>query len=80
MQQLKKLPISPTKYKAREILQKCGLSFASANALIWETIAKDENKTIEEIKKTSWHIKPKVWSDILNAVIYKEDLYRIGYE
>lgn len=78
--ELKKLPVAPSKYKAREILQKCGLTFRRATDIINEEVAKFENVTIEEAKKMNWYINSKVWKDLWTQVIYEEDLFRIGYK
>lgn len=77
--ELKKLPIAPSKWKAREILQKVGISIVNANNIIYEYISTLENKTIEEAKKSRL-ICHTTWNEIWQNEIGEEFLNRIGYE
>ena len=77
--ELKKLPVSPSKWKAREILQKVGISLKNANDIIYDYIATHENKTIEEAKKV-YNISHKTWREIYQKEIGEEFLPQIGYE
>lgn len=77
--ELKKLPVAPSKWKAREILQKCGFTFREANKKILESIVKYENISEAEAKKV-WYLKIGCWKDLLSDVIHEEDLFTIGYK
>ncbi len=77
---LKKFPVKPSKWTARDILQKCGLSFREAQNKINEVVATHENISTEEAKKYKWYLTAKMWKDLWTEVIYEEDLFTIGYE
>ena len=77
--ELKKLPVSPSKWKAREILQMCGFTFREANKKILEAIVQSENISEEEARKV-WYLKAICWKKLWSEAIYEEDLFTIGYK
>ncbi len=77
--ELKKMPVAPSKWKAREILQKCGFTFREANTKIIEAIVKHENISEKEAKKV-WCLKAICWKNLWSEAIYEEDLFTIGYK
>ena len=76
---LKPLPVSPSKWIARDILQKMGIPLNNAMNIIYENIVSVENKTLEEAKKLR-KIHGRTWEKIWREEIGEEFLNRLGYE